>query len=632
MIKRISLIICSLVFLGLHAFAQDSVQTERIINFHSDISIDSTGLVKVTEHIKVYAAGDRIQHGLLRKIPLYRTDRLGTSKKVDFEITDVKKNNVKEPYKTKEESGNRNIYVGSADVYLEKGIYEYAITYQSRGHIGFFDGYDELYWNVTGNDWDFNIEQASATITFPGGAKGGNVSCYTGVSGSTATDCNSNFNPDGSVTFKAAHQLNQGEGFTVAAAFTAGIIKRPGKWELMYQDYFNVIAGAAMLLIFAGIYYALWNKYGRDPVKPVVVPTFHIPQGWSPALLRYFDRKGYDDKGSAISIINMAVKKTVKINATDAGSKEYQFVKLTEDTDSLANEERAFFNEIFSKQQSIKTTSSNARKFTAARKDHRDSVVSQLKLTDYFVSNSRFSIWMAVFAVIALIAYLISVGEGKPLFLLFLLPFIAFGVSFFINGIKGFKDSIGGSIIMIIFGLIFGGVPLVMAVLLIGFSSPVTMVVILGMVVMYIVFLKAIKNITFEGIEIKSQVDGFKLYLSTAEENRLNLLNPPELTPQVFEKFLPYAIALGLENAWGNKFSAVLDAAGYEPDWYTGEDDYRRFAYSVPSSFYNSVSITPPSTSTGSSSGSSGSSSWSSGSSGGGSSGGGGGGGGGGGW
>ena len=155
------------------------------------------------------------------------------------------------------------------------------------------------------------------------------------------------------------------------------------------------------------------------------------------------------------------------------------------------------------------------------------------------------------------------------------------------------------------------------------------------MAAMYMVFIRTITAFTPAGIQIQSQIEGFKLYMSTAEEHRLNLLNPPELTPQVFEKFLPYAIALDLENAWGQKFEEVLRESDYEPDWYSGRDvPYRSFATSMPRTFYSSVSVSPApkNTSSGSSSGSSGSSSWSSGSSGGGSSGGGGGGGGGGGW
>jgi uncharacterized membrane protein len=130
------------------------------------------------------------------------------------------------------------------------------------------------------------------------------------------------------------------------------------------------------------------------------------------------------------------------------------------------------------------------------------------------------------------------------------------------------------------------------------------------------------------GQQVRDQISGFREYLSVAEEDRLNVMNPPKKTPELFEKFLPYAIALDCENAWGKKFAGVLaaaaaaGAAGYA--WYHGSRDWSR----DPAGFSNHVgttlaaAISSASTAPGSSSGSSG----------GGSSGGGGGGGGGGGW
>jgi uncharacterized membrane protein len=124
------------------------------------------------------------------------------------------------------------------------------------------------------------------------------------------------------------------------------------------------------------------------------------------------------------------------------------------------------------------------------------------------------------------------------------------------------------------------------------------------------------------------EIGGFKLYLAVAEKERLNILNPPEKTPELFEKYLPYALALDVENEWSEQFAEVLAAAsqdgGYRPTWYTG-NTWRRwnmegFASSLGTSLPGAISSS--STAPGSSSGSGG----------GGSSGGGGGGGGGGGW
>ena len=144
-----------------------------------------------------------------------------------------------------------------------------------------------------------------------------------------------------------------------------------------------------------------------------------------------------------------------------------------------------------------------------------------------------------------------------------------------------------------------------------------------------ILFAWLIKAPTLHGRNIMDEIEGFKMYLSVAEKERLNLLNPPERTPELFEKFLPYAIALGVENKWGDQFTSVfskLDKEGgqYHPSWYHGQHlssfGVSNFTLSLGSSLSSSISsaASPP----GSSSGSGG----------GGSSGGGGGGGGGGGW
>ena len=65
-----------------------------------------------------------------------------------------------------------------------------------------------------------------------------------------------------------------------------------------------------------------------------------------------------------------------------------------------------------------------------------------------------------------------------------------------------------------------------------------------------------------EGRKVMDQIDGFKQYLSVAEEDRLEFLNPPKKTPELFETFLPYAIALDVENSWAKRFTGVLAAAG----------------------------------------------------------------------
>lgn len=125
------------------------------------------------------------------------------------------------------------------------------------------------------------------------------------------------------------------------------------------------------------------------------------------------------------------------------------------------------------------------------------------------------------------------------------------------------------------------------------------------------------------------EIEGFKMYLDTAEQDRLDLMQSPQLTPEVFESFLPYAFALGVQNAWCDRFARELpkelaERGGYHPTWYHGGHNRLSALGHLANDFNRSfaTAISSASSPPGSSSGSGG----------GGSSGGGGGGGGGGGW
>jgi len=159
-------------------------------------------------------------------------------------------------------------------------------------------------------------------------------------------------------------------------------------------------------------------------------------------------------------------------------------------------------------------------------------------------------------------------------------------------------------------------------------TSPFAVMALLVVIFINFIFYHLIKAPTLYGQKIMDQIEGFKLYLSVAEKEGLNMRNPPEKNPELFEKYLPFALALDVENAWSEQFAKVLAQAqtqhGYTPAWYSGRRWHTHGATGLASSLGSAFSSTISSSSSppGSSSGSGG----------GGSSGGGGGGGGGGGW
>lgn len=644
MITRPWLLFSFLLCLASGLYAQENEQAlpdyyaEGIISFHSDITIENSGLVRISEHIKVYANGDKIKRGIFRDIPLYRPNKYGREQRIDINVLQVLKDSLETNYKVEEQGRSINIRIGDPDVILEPGVYEYIIKYQSKGHIGFFDGYDELYWNVTGNDWELPIVKASASIQLPGDAEVKQTACYTGPAGSTAPGCEIQDNGQQQPYFVTDHLLRPGEGLTIAAGFTPGIIERPpppGPWEKFlewfdaYKEYLLAVLGMLVLLPYL---YFTWRKYGKDPEHPVVVARFEPPRGYSPALLRYLHKKKNDSKSLAAALVNMAIKKAIVIRTG------FLIERTKTVSPRLTAEESELFNKLLHKKGSVLLDESNRSKVRSAKTAFEESIKLQVNLKEYFLKNNRQLIIGGLVTMAVLTVYLLFINWASLLVLLFLVPFIGIGAAVFFSGLRTVKEQGCLGFFLIAFGGVFMVVPMFMFYGMMGELPAVSIFFVLAILVVYLFFVKLIKAPTADGAILTSEIEGFIQYLSVAEEDRLNMLTPPEHTPELFERLLPYAIALDVENEWGRKFKDQLESINYSPEWNAGGGfSYLHIGQTFSNrlvSKVNEASSPPPSSSSsgGWSGGSSGSSSWSSGSSGGGSSGGGGGGGGGGGW
>jgi uncharacterized membrane protein YgcG len=610
------------------SFAQND--GERILNFHSDIVIDSTGRVEVTEHIKVYANGSSIKRGIVRNIPTYREDVNGKKVKVDIRVISVLRDGTSESYNELISNGDHVIRVGNKDHMLSPGEYEYVITYESYGHVGFFDDYDELYWNVTGNDWDFMIEAASATVTLPDESHPINTACYTGHRGSTNKDCT--YSSDGDiVSFQSEYALSRGEGFTVAVSFPRDIVKRPpppSKAELLYEQYKKIGFMILSVLVIGLFYLVTWVRVGRDPKKQLVVPAFNPPNGWSPAVVRYIYKRKYDNKAFTASILSMAVKRSIVISKE---KKKYSLAR-TNNTKKLSREERNIYSSLFSRYATLTVSNKYHDTFSKAFRKLRDYLTTEWNIKEYFKKNIGYTVLAAILTVVCIVIYAVITNSGGLFVFLFTSVFTVFGLVFVVAGLK--TNSGCSKIFMIIFGLAFSVPPLIAGLSSIVIADLFSGIFVILLLTGFFLYMYLIKAPTQLGAQAQADLEGFRMYLKAAEEDRLNLLMPPELTPELFEAMLPYAVALDVENEWSEKFDEVLAKYNYSPEWYSGNLNnftYATFAGSLSSSFtssFASAKVDPSS----SSSSSSGSSSWSSGSSGGGFSGGGGGGGGGGGW
>ena len=607
--------------------------TERVINFHADIIIDTTGMIRVTESIRVFANGYDIQRGIVRSIPVYRTDKFGIKKKMKIDVISVICNGRYEKYKTKNAGRDKEIYIGNPDVYLEPGIYNYIIIYESAGQIGFFDDYDELYWNVTGNDWVFPIERASACITLPENVKCMEKSCYTGLHGSTEMLCSS-YEEENKVCFVTEHWLAAREGLTVAASFPRDIIKRPPPptpFELFWGKYKYHISALICLLIFGIFFYSTWLRVGKDPEKPVVIPAFNPPDGRSPAVTRYLYKRRCDNKAFTATLVGMAVKKAIRISNV---AKQYTLEPI-ERKENLSGEEKRIYDTLFPDNKSLTVTDKNHKIFTTAMINLTESLQSSWNLKNYFLKNLKYVASGAVLILGLIILYVVIVGDiTSEAIVLFTVPFI--GLAFMLLTLNKFGNSCLSYIFKFIGFAVFGIPSLLMSaaafmiVLVMLKDSWVIGTYVFTLFVCYGIYVYLIQAPTKLGAQTASELEGFKMYLKTAEEHRLNFLTPPEHSPELFEKLLPYAIALDVENEWEKKFTDLLKQFNYNPDWYDSDTPFA--ATNFPSNFARTFNSSVSSARINPASSSSSGGSWSSGSSGGGHSGGGGGGGGGRGW
>ena len=206
---------------------------ERILDFQSDVLIHTDGKLVVTETIQVNAEGNNIRRGIFRDFPTKYKDRHGNNYRVDLKVLGVKRNGAVESFHTEERENGIRIYIGSKNRMVGNGIHEYQLRYRTGQQLGFFENYDELYWNVTGNGWMFPIDRASARIELPVDVNQDELrtSFYTGRQGAQGKEAQSSFVNRRTVLFETTRGLQANEGLTVAVGWPKGIVIEPSAFK-----------------------------------------------------------------------------------------------------------------------------------------------------------------------------------------------------------------------------------------------------------------------------------------------------------------------------------------------------------------------------------------------------------------
>jgi uncharacterized membrane protein YgcG len=523
---------------------------EHIVSYHSAIDIAADGSMEVVETIRVRAEGVNIRRGIYREFPTRYRDRLGNSYIVDFDVTAVTRDGQPEPWSARRRANGVRVDLGDDAFLAVPAEYEYAIHYRTDRQLGFFPDHDELYWNVTGNGWSFVIDEASATVTLPVAVPAADLAmeAYTGRFGSSAREYEATL-ADGRGSIRTRSPLAVNEGLTLVMSWPKGVVAELGRAEragYLLADNRGLLLALLTLAVVAVYMGGAWSKYGRDPAPGVIFPHYEPPAGFSPAAARYIRKMGYDGKALTAAVVDLAVHGYLHIS--QRGSK-YVLARRAS-TQALATDEQQLFQHLFAAGDTLELDNKNHALIGKAQSRHAREL-KKAHLGIHFFNNYRF-----------------------------LLP------------------SLLGTAVMF--------------VLIVALNAIVPLVIVIFAFILlaHVVFGWLLRAPTREGRQMLDKLEGFRLYLDVAEKDELNLRNPPEITPELFERFLPFAIALGVEQVWAERFARRLaalqagQAAAYHPYWYSGQFNPARmgtFTQSVSKGFASAISSAamPPGTASG---------------------------------
>jgi uncharacterized membrane protein YgcG len=509
-----------------------SAREIRIHDFAALLTVNSDGTLDVVEQLTVRFTGQ--WNGLNRDLSLHHNTGQGRAVKLDVEdgpITDAAGNALQVEHQSLDAGWTRryHIYIPGA-VNADRTI---IIRYRVKNAIRYFfkssdDGeFDELYWNVNGNNWSMFIDSLRARVVLPNNLQPTRVAVYTGYEGSTANDAI--IERDGNETgFTSRHALYPYAGMTVAVGWPAGYIA--GRPSRFHEQLMEIVSWTPLLIpllvfIFA---YRRWDRYGRDPVEGSYVVRYEPVAGESPGELGALVDNTADMPDVTATLVDLAVRGYLHITELKEShllglvkSTDYQFdiLKNRSEWNSLKAHEVSYLDALSQCAQgdaySVKM-SEMTNKFYKFLPEIRNSIYDELVQSEYYRERP-------------------DRAKAK-----------AWGIAVFVSFILG-----GLTILSLSRGFtLFQPVALV--------TATVVSLVTLG------IFAQIMPARTVAGARAREGALGFKEFLSRVEEDRFKRMIT---SPELFEKFLPYAMAFGVEDNWANAFKDIYREP---PQWYTG--------------------------------------------------------------
>ncbi len=520
---------------------------EEIISFHSDITVNKSGIFNVEESI-TYNFSDFQRHGIIRDVRTVFKNGQGKKFETSIRVTGVTNEEGRSySYSSYRSGDDQEIKIGDPNKTLT-GIQKYIIKYEVSGAVEEFSDHAEIYWNVTGNAWEVRILNASATIRLPKEVPTDSLkaNCFTGLYASPETNCSYEILGN-TINYKSLGTLLNGEGISIGLSFPKGYITPLPKKAV--SDFSFLIAIGAMLWygVLPLIVFLIYLKFGRDPKINSSIPALFDPptdnkRRITPAEAGTIIDESADNNDVTATMVDLAIRGYFKITEDDLKEhsglfdaltskkgKDYTFIRSgdfkTKDKQNylLPHEER-LLEAMFGKGDKKSNTKLLKNSF------YEDSQKIKDFLYDNLVNNGFF--------------------QANP------------------NRVRQVWMSIGIGVLVIT-----GNIPLGLVCILLS---------------------KAMPRKTLKGARIKIDILGLKKFL-TSQERQLEF---QEKNWYFFEKLLPYAIAFGVTETWAKRFGD-LSQMPTQSDWYVGTSAFNTLTFINAMNSFNSFvgSVSTPTTS-----------------------------------
>jgi len=535
---------------------QRSLVLER---FDAELRVNLDGSLGVTETLRPRFTGS--WQGIYRDLSLEHRTAEDWRERLDVELLSITDEDG-QPLEFQDTEGGR--WLRSLQIWIpgaEDATRTVVIRYVVRNALRFFDegseaGFlDELYWNVTGNDWEVPIELASARVILPEGVRPTQWAGYTGVFDSSERDVVAE--ADGNtVRFETTRLLGSYEGLTVAVGWEPGAVARyPGPsrirrlWREAWPLLFPIVAFLWVLV--------RWMKRGRDPARRAITVQYEPPEGLSPAEVGTLVDHRAEAHDLTATLVDLSVRGFIHIEERPlpgkgtATEKDYVFhlKKPQEAWGSLQPHERHYL-EGLSKHAEYRERAQGLVRYSfgegpAPDEGERAGEGPTHGSVELSLLMNQFSGELSLVRE-AVYAQLIERGYYKR-------------NPSTVKNLWGF----GGFLLIMagLFSLVF-----TMSDPDLGLHPALLMGSLVGSGVLFIVAGMVMPARTVAGARAREGALGFKEFLSRVEEDRYRRMIT---SPQLFERFLPYAMAFKVESKWAKAFEGLFSQA---PSWYSGSD------------------------------------------------------------